>query len=85
MTNKVKIMLLMAALGLGVAAVFNAAHAVSGGRWLVSVPATALAALVAYRMYWRTIVRMTNDRHVVPTEHGPDGRLTAIEVFWRPG
>ena len=85
MTNKTKVMLLWAALGTMVAAVFMAAHTLTAGAWAISVPAALLGAAVARLAYWRSIGRMMNNNTVVPTEHGPDGRIDAIELFWRPG
>lgn len=85
MSNKVKIFLLMAVLGTGVAAVFTAAQALTDGAWVISIPAALAAAVVARSIYWRSIGSMMNEGAVVPTEHGTNGRLEAIEVFWRPG
>ena len=85
MTNKTKIFLLMAALGTGVAAVFTVVQALTGDAWAVSILAAAVAALAARSIYWRSIGSMMNDGAVVATDHGPEGRLEAIEVFWRPG
>lgn len=84
-SNRVKIILLSAALGLGVVAVFRLVHGVTDGAWVVSVPAAAVAALAARSIYWWSLSRQTNDSHVVATEHGPAGNIEAIEVFWRPG
>ena len=33
----------------------------------------------------RSVGRMIHSDAVVATDHGPDGRIEAIEVFWRPG
>ena len=85
MSNKTRIMLIWAVLGAGVAAVFNLTHALTDGTWALSVGAALLAAAAARLMYRRSISSMTNDHSVVPTDHGPDGRIDAIEVFWRPG
>ncbi|MEM7271646.1 MAG: hypothetical protein AAF547_01080 [Actinomycetota bacterium] len=85
MSNKVRIILLYAAIGLGIATVFNVVHEATGGAWLVSLPAVAVAGLAARAIYWWSIGQQTNDGEVVATEHGPDGRVEAIEVFWRPG
>lgn len=85
MTNKTRIMLVWAALGTAIAVVFNVVHAASGGMWAVSVAATLIAIAAARAIYWRMISRMMNHSAVVPTEHGPDGRIDAIELFWRPG
>ncbi|MEM9039023.1 MAG: hypothetical protein AAGD33_03905 [Actinomycetota bacterium] len=85
MTNKLRLTLLTAGLALAVAVVFNVALTASDGNWLVSVPTAAVAALAARSVYWRVVGRLANDDEVVVTEHGPDGRLEAIEVFWRPG
>lgn len=85
MTNKMRMMLTVPALGMGVALVFNVVHGATAGAWVASVPAAAAAGLAARSLYWRLIRGMTNDRDAVPTEHGTDGRVEAIEVFWRPG
>ena len=85
MTNKTRIILTTSVLGLGVAAVFNVVHLATGGAWLASVPATVAAGIGARSLYWRLIGRMTNTSEVVATEHGTDGHIDAIEVFWRPG
>ncbi|MEM9748774.1 MAG: hypothetical protein AAF945_18935 [Actinomycetota bacterium] len=85
MTNKLRLTLLVAALALAVAVVFNTALAASDGNWWVSVPTAAVAGLAARSIYWRVVGRLANDDDVVMTEHGPYGRLEAIEVFWRPG
>ena len=85
MTNKTKIILIASGLGLGVALVFNVVHIATGGAWVASVPAAVAAGLGARPLYWRLIARMTNSAEIVATEHGFDGRVDAIEVFWRPG
>ena len=86
MTNKVKIIALAALLGSSVAVIWAVVHAATGGRWLVSVPIAVIGAFVARAVYWRTVmVVMTNAADVVATDHGPRGRVDAIEVFWRPG
>lgn len=85
MTNRTKIVLIMAGLGAGIAGVFNLVHALTGGAWALSVPAALTSAVAARWVYWWAIGRMMNDGAVVPTGHGPDGRIDAIEVFWRPG
>ena len=85
MTNKARIILIAAGLGLGVALVFNVVHIASGGAWVASVPAAVAAGFGGRSLYWRLIARMTNSGAVVATEHGFDGRIGAIEVFWRPG
>ena len=85
MTNKTKIMLLTAVLGTMITAVFMTAHTLTDGAWVISAPAALVAAAAARAAYWRSIGRMMNSTAVVATEHGPDGRIEAIEVFWRPG
>ena len=84
MTNKTKIFLIMAALGTGVAVVFNLALAASGGSLAVGLPVAVVAGVIAYRLYWRIVTRMTNGSEVVPTAHGPSGHIEAIEYYWRP-
>ena len=85
MSNKTRIMLLSAVLGTIITAVFMTVHALTGGAWAISVPAALAAAAIARAAYWRSIGRMMNSNTVVTTDHGPDGRIEAIEVFWRPG
>ncbi len=85
MTNKTKIFLIVAALGAAIFAVFIAVHTLTGAAWVLSVPAAVAAALAARPVYWRLLGQMENDSITIPTSHGPDGRIEAIEVFWRPG
>ncbi len=85
MSNKTKIMLLTAALGTMITAAFMTAHTLTDGAWVISVPAALAAAAAARGAYWRSVGRMMNSNTVVTTGHGPDGRIEAIEVFWRPG
>ena len=85
MTNKAKIVLLMTVLGAAIAGVFSLVHVITGGAWVFSIPTALAAAAAARPIYWRSIGSMTNNHAVVPSGHGPDGRIEAIEVFWRPG
>lgn len=85
MTNKAIIVVIMTGLGAGIAGVFNVVHALTGGAWVLSIPAALMSVVAARSIYWRAIGRMMNDGAVVPTEHGSDSRIDAIEVFWRPG
>ena len=84
MSNRVKIILASATLGLAVAAAFNIVLATTGSL-VVAVPVALVAVLAARSVYRWFLLQQTNDEQVVATAHGPDGRLTAIEVFWRPG
>jgi hypothetical protein len=82
--NKTK--LIVASVGLwslpGIA--FGFAAVVSGSLWVAA--AVSVVGIVAARAIFRRFVAaLTNDRAVVATEHGVDGRIEAIEVFWRPG
>jgi hypothetical protein len=85
MTNKTKILLIMTALGPAIFAVFTAVHILTSGAWVLSVPAAVVTGLAARSVYWRLLGWMVNDSVTVPTSHGRDGRIEAIEVFWRPG
>ncbi|MEM9609740.1 MAG: hypothetical protein AAGA99_20110 [Actinomycetota bacterium] len=85
MTNKTRIFFTMAALGAAIFAVFTAVHTLTGGVWALSVPAAVGTAFAARSVYRRLLGRMANDSVAVPTIHGPNGRIEAIEVFWRPG
>ena len=85
MTNKAKIVLIMAVLGAAISGAFNLVHALSDGAWLLSIPGALVAAVAARSAYRWSIGWMMNDSAVVPTDYGPDGRIEAIEVFWRPG
>ena len=55
------------------------------GLWALGLIA-GVAVGVAGPFAQRLLVQsQTNDDAVVATEHGPNGRVEAIEVFWRPG
>ena len=63
---------------------FGLAMVLSGNPWVAA--AACVLGIVASRVLWRrSVAALTNDRSVVPTEHGVGGRIEAIEVFWRPG
>ena len=85
MSNRAKIILLVSALMAATAGVFILVHIITGGAWMLSIPAALVAAAAVRPIYWRSIGRMTNNHAIVPTGHGSDGRIEAIEVFWRPG
>jgi hypothetical protein len=63
---------------------FGISTVVSGNLWVAA--ATSVLGIVAARAILRRYVAtLTNDQSVVATEHAVDGRIEAIEVFWRPG
>lgn len=63
---------------------FGLATVVSGSVW-VGAAASVLCVVAARAMLRRYVATLTNHQSVVATEHGVDGRVEAIEVFWRPG
>lgn len=63
---------------------FGLSMVLSGNLWVAL--AAAVLGIVAARAIWRRYVAtLTNDQSVVATEHAVDGRVEAVEVFWRPG
>jgi mycoredoxin len=63
---------------------FGISTVVSGNLWVAA--ATSVLGIVAARAILRRYVAtLTNDQSVVATQHAVDGRIEAIEVFWRPG
>ena len=63
---------------------FGLSMVLSGNLWVAA--ATSVLGIVAARaILRRCVAALTNDRSVVATEHAVDGRIEAIEVFWRPG
>ena len=56
----------------------------TGNLW-VAVAVLVLGIVAARAILRRSVAALTNDRSVVATEHAVDGRIEAIEVFWRPG
>jgi hypothetical protein len=63
---------------------FGLSMVVSGNLW-VAAAASVLGIVAARAILRRSVAALTNDRSVVATEHAVDGRIEAIEVFWRPG
>mgnify|MGYP001429687764 CR=1 FL=1 len=63
---------------------FGAAMVTTGNLWQ-AVAAAVLGLVVALAISRPAIARLTNDRSVVPIEPVVDGRIEAVEVFWRPG
>jgi mycoredoxin len=63
---------------------FGLSMVLSGTLWVAA--ATSVLAIVAARRIWRrSVAALTNDQSVVATDYAVDGRIEAIEVFWRPG
>jgi mycoredoxin len=58
---------------------------VLSGNPRVAAAASLLGIVAARAILRRYVAALTNDRSVVATEHAVDGRIEAIEVFWRPG
>jgi mycoredoxin len=56
----------------------------SGSLWL-SVAVLVLGVVAVGAILRRYLATLTNDHLVAATEHGVDGRIEAVEVFWRPG
>lgn len=63
---------------------FGLVAVLSGNLW-VATTAAVLAIVAAKAILRRWVSALTNDRSVVATDHAVDGRIEAIEVFWRPG
>lgn len=64
--------------------VFGLSTVLSGNPW-VGAAASVLGIVAARAILRRSVAALTNDQSVVVTEHAVDGRIEAIEVFWRPG
>ncbi len=63
---------------------FGLSTVLSGNLWVGA--ATSVLGIVAARaIFRRYVAALTNDQSVVATEQAVDGRIEAIEVFWRPG
>ena len=63
---------------------FGLSMVLSGNLW-VAAAVSVLGIVAARAILRRTVAAFTNDQSVVVTGHGVDGRIEAIEVFWRPG
>jgi glutaredoxin len=63
---------------------FGLSMLLSGKLW-VAAAASLLGIVTARAIVRRYVAALTNDRSVVATGHGVEGRIEAIEVFWRPG
>jgi len=63
---------------------FGLTTVLSGNPWL-GVAASVLGIIAARAILRRSVAALTNDQSVVATEHAVDGRIEAVEVFWRPG
>ena len=63
---------------------FGLSTVLSGNLW-VAAAASVLGIVAARAILRRSVAALTNDQSVVATEHAVDGRIEAIEVFWRPG
>jgi mycoredoxin len=63
---------------------FGLSMVLSGSFW-VAAGALVLGIVAARVILRRSVAALTNDQSVVPTEHAVDGRIEAVEVFWRPG
>jgi glutaredoxin len=56
----------------------------SGNPW-VAAAASGLGIVASRATLRRSVAALTNDQSVVVAEHAVDGRIEAVEVFWRPG
>ncbi|MDQ1425665.1 MAG: hypothetical protein QOD72_3163, partial [Acidimicrobiaceae bacterium] len=63
---------------------FGLAMVSSGNLW-VAAAASVLGLVAARAILRRYVAALTNDHSVVATAQTGDGRIEAIEVFWRPG
>ena len=63
---------------------FGLSMVLSGNLW-VAAAASGFGIVAARAILPRCVAALTNDQSVVATEHAVDGRIEAIEVFWRPG
>ena len=63
---------------------FGLSIVLSGNLWVAAVVAV-LGIVAARAILRRYVATLTNDQFVVATEDAVDGRIEAIEVFWRPG
>jgi hypothetical protein len=63
---------------------FALSTVLSGNLWVGAV-ASMLGIVAAREILRRSVGALTNDQSVVATERAVDGRMEAIEVFWRPG
>jgi hypothetical protein len=63
-----------------IAVVISVVTVVASGDWLL------MAFLASFGGWYALMYRAKLNRNrAVPTEYGVDGRIEAIEYFWRPG
>ena len=84
MANKTKLIVASVVLWSLPGAAFGLSTALSGDLW-VGAAAAMLGIIAARALLRRTVAALTNDQSVIATEHAVDGRIEAVEVFWRPG
>lgn len=82
--NKTKLILATVALWSLPGIAFGLATALSGSLW-VGAAASVPGVVAARAILRRSVAAFTNDQSVPAAEHAVDGRIDAIEVFWRPG
>ena len=82
--NKTKLIVVSVVLWSLPGTAFGLSTVVSGSPW-VGAAASLLGIVAARAILRRAVAALTNDRFVVATDHAVDGRIEAIEVFWRPG
>jgi hypothetical protein len=58
---------------------------VLSGNLRVSAAMSVLGIVGATAILRRSVVARTNDQSVAAPGHAVDGRIAAVEVFWRPG
>jgi len=63
---------------------FGLGTVLSGNPW-VGAAAAVLGAIAARALWPHAVAALANDRVVVASGYAVDGRIEAIEVFWRPG
>jgi hypothetical protein len=83
-TNKTKLVAATVVLWSLPGIMFGLATVVSGNLW-AGAAAAVLGIVAARVLFRRSIATLTNDRSVAAGEHAVQGRIEAVEVFWRPG
>ncbi len=63
---------------------FGLSMVLTGDLW-VAATASVLGIVAARAILRRQVTALRNDQVVVATGHAVQGRIEAIEVFWRPG
>jgi hypothetical protein len=82
--NKTKLIVVSVVLWSLPGMAFGLTMVLSGNLW-VGAAAFVLGIVAARAIMRRSVAALTNDQSVVATEHAVEGRIEAIEFFWRPG